>query len=606
MGLTISSDEEKSSAIFGAIVTYMKHLGVRAKGSEGKKSRSHFFRKKHSGARKPEEPQGRARRGFLLPGGALWGRDPQAPEGRHGKGSESEGNDPPPEVGGEPPGSFLPLPPPPEAEPEPEPWRVLVPPPVLQGLSKSERRRQEVIDELVLTEGAHVRVLRVLLELFYGPALRGGFFPAPDLHNIFPGLEDLVEAHALFLGSLRRRQEESGFVIGAIGDLLLARVRTQTSPKTPKTQKHRKDARFNHLIQEAESHPRCRRLQLRDIIPSEMQRLTKYPLLLQSISACTEEPKDRARVEKAAECCRRILDHVNREVRDMENLMKLKDYQRRLDLSGLKQSSDPLLSEFKCRDLTKRTLVHEGPLSWRLSRDKAVEVQVLLLDDLLVLLQRQDERFLLRCHSRSLAPAPDGKRLLSPVLRLRAAMTRLVATDPKAFYVIISWDNGAQIYELGAQTVAERKNWCDLINETAGALPLPGTPRGKGGRGGAPPPTPLEEEENGGGVKETLDEVPVLGTAPPLPGEGGLAAAALQRVAALRRLLPSPLPPPRDETEAPDGGGAGVTEPPPYAAGVGEELRGLEEVLLRLKELEESWQLQQALGKRGPTGAGDT
>lgn len=41
-------------------------------------------------------------------------------------------------------------------------------------------------------------------------------------------------------------------------------------------------------IQEAESHPQCRRLQLRDLIISEMQRLTKYPLLLENIIKHTE------------------------------------------------------------------------------------------------------------------------------------------------------------------------------------------------------------------------------------------------------------------------------------------------------------------------------
>uniref|UniRef100_A0A8V5GQX3 Uncharacterized protein n=1 Tax=Melopsittacus undulatus TaxID=13146 RepID=A0A8V5GQX3_MELUD len=413
---------EDVSAIFGAILTYMKHLGVRPKGNDGKKS-------------KRGDPPG-----CSLP-----------PPPRGGEGEEEEGG---------------------EEEEEEEPWRALVPPPLLQGLSKRELRRQEVINELVLTERTHVRVLRVLLELFHGPSLRGGFFPPTDLHNIFPGLEELVEAHALFLGSLRRRQEESGFVIGAIGDLLLARfegpeglwfqkISARFCSRQPFAleqlkAKQRKDARFNHLIQAAESHPRCRRLQLRDIIPSEMQRLTKYPLLLQSISACTEDAEDRARVEKAADCCRRILDHVNQEVREMENFMKLKDFQRRLDLSGLKQSSEPWLSEFK---LTKRQLVHEGLLSWRLGKDKAVDAHALLLDSLLVLLQRQDERLLLRSQSRGPAHAHDGSRLLSPVIRLRAAMTRLVATDPKAFYVIVSWDSGAQIYELGAQTVAERKKW---------------------------------------------------------------------------------------------------------------------------------------------------
>ena len=41
-------------------------------------------------------------------------------------------------------------------------------------------------------------------------------------------------------------------------------------------------------VQEAESHPQCRRLQLRDLIISEMQRLTKYPLLLESVLKHTE------------------------------------------------------------------------------------------------------------------------------------------------------------------------------------------------------------------------------------------------------------------------------------------------------------------------------
>lgn len=36
-------------------------------------------------------------------------------------------------------------------------------------------------------------------------------------------------------------------------------------------------------LQEAESNRLCRRLQLKDIIPVEMLRLTKYPLLLDNI-----------------------------------------------------------------------------------------------------------------------------------------------------------------------------------------------------------------------------------------------------------------------------------------------------------------------------------
>lgn len=41
------------------------------------------------------------------------------------------------------------------------------------------------------------------------------------------------------------------------------------------------------VLQEAESNRNCRRLQLKDIIPVETQRLTKYPLLLENIAKYT-------------------------------------------------------------------------------------------------------------------------------------------------------------------------------------------------------------------------------------------------------------------------------------------------------------------------------
>ena len=54
-------------------------------------------------------------------------------------------------------------------------------------------------------------------------------------------------------------------------------------------------------------------------------------------------------------------------------------------------------------------------------------MQALLLDEVLLLLQRVEERLMLRPHSRGPAP-PDGRRLLSPIVPLRSAMARQVAT----------------------------------------------------------------------------------------------------------------------------------------------------------------------------------
>lgn len=49
--------------------------------------------------------------------------------------------------------------------------------------------------ELLVTEAAHVRMLRVLHDLFYQPMADSGFFPLEELQNIFPNLDELIEVH---------------------------------------------------------------------------------------------------------------------------------------------------------------------------------------------------------------------------------------------------------------------------------------------------------------------------------------------------------------------------------------------------------------------------
>lgn len=41
-----------------------------------------------------------------------------------------------------------------------------------------------------------MRMLRVLLEVFYQPLLTEGYFTDSELVNIFPSLEDLIDEHS--------------------------------------------------------------------------------------------------------------------------------------------------------------------------------------------------------------------------------------------------------------------------------------------------------------------------------------------------------------------------------------------------------------------------
>ncbi|XP_071252925.1 rho guanine nucleotide exchange factor 1-like isoform X2 [Salvelinus alpinus] len=411
-----------------------------------------------------------------------------------------------------------------ELEQDPPNWREHTPPDTLKDLSKKETKRQEVINELFATEHAHVRMLSVLQTVFWKPLEREELMTATELATIFPSLDEIIDMHYAFYEHLKKLRQHN-FIVKAIGTTLLNRFggtegewfqkltsrfcSHQTWALEQLKMRQKKDPRFNSFILEAESRPQCRRLQLKDIIPTEMQRLTKYPLLLENIAKCTEDTLEKESIQQSAECCRKILNHVNEEVKQMENLLTLKDYQRRLDTSGLKPSNE-LYLEYKYLDLAQRRMIYEGPLTWRVTKEKTLEVQCVLLGDLLVLLQKQDDKMVLKCQSKSNIAVQEGKQMLSPIIKLDSAFLREVATDRKAFYVIFTWDSGAQIYELVAQSVGERRNWTDVIKMAVDELKKTGPPsdlkRGNsiltgGGNPYSPttfPQPPLSPTENGG------------------------------------------------------------------------------------------------------------
>lgn len=413
-----------------------------------------------------------------------------------------------------------------ELEQDPPNWRELAPSEVLSSLSKKETKRQEVINELFATEHAHVRMLSVLQTVFSKPLERDELLTSTELAAIFPNLEEIIEMHYTFYENLKKLRLEDGFIVKSISTTVLNRFGGHEGEWFQKLtarfcshqswaldqikSRQRKEPRFNSFILEAESKPQCRRLQLKDIIPIEMQRLTKYPLLLENIAKNTEDPTEKEDIQQSAECCRKILNHVNEEVKVMENLLTLKDYQRRLDTSGLKPSNE-LYTEYKNIDLTQKKMLYEGPLTWRVTKEKAIEVQCVLLGDLLVLLQKQDDKMVVKCQSKSNIAIQEGKQMLSPIIKLDSVFLREVATDRKAFYVIFTWDSGAQIYELVAQSLGERKTWTEVIKSAVDDLKKSGAPMKlplPPGAGGAPfSPTltaPLSPTENGG-LKSSSD-----------------------------------------------------------------------------------------------------
>ncbi|NXL68054.1 ARHGB factor, partial [Chordeiles acutipennis] len=368
-----------------------------------------------------------------------------------------------------------------EPELDSQNWQHTVSRELVANLSQKEIDRQEVINELFATEGSHLRILRVLDLVFYQRMKKENLLSREELALLFPNLPDLIEIHNSLSESMKKLREE-GPIIKEIGDLMLSRFDGLAKEEIQQVAadfcsyqsialeliktKQRKETRFQLFMQEAESNPQCRRLQLKDLIISEMQRLTKYPLLLENIIKHTEAgTSELDKLCRARDQCRDILKYVNEAVKQAENRHRLEGYQKRLDATSLERTNNPLAAEFKSLDLTSRRMIHEGPLTWRISKDKTVDLHVLLLEDLLVLLQKQDEKLVLKCHSKTALGSSDNKQTFSPVLKLNSVLIRSVATDKRALFIICTSELGPQIYELVALTSSEKNTWMDLLEE---------------------------------------------------------------------------------------------------------------------------------------------
>uniref|UniRef100_A0A674K357 Rho guanine nucleotide exchange factor 11 n=1 Tax=Terrapene triunguis TaxID=2587831 RepID=A0A674K357_9SAUR len=439
-----------------------------------------------------------------------------------------------------------------EPEPDSQNWQHTVGREVMAYLTHREIDRQEVINELFATEASHLRILRVLDVLFYQRMKRENLLSREELGLLFPNLPDLIDIHNSLSESMKKLREE-GPIIKEIGDLMLSRFDGPAREEIQQVAadfcsyqsialeliktKQRKETRFQIFMQEAESNPQCRRLQLKDLIISEMQRLTKYPLLLENILKHTDGgTPEHKKLCRARDQCREILRYVNEAVKRAENRHRLEAYQKRLDATSLERTSNPLAAEFKNLDLTSRRMIHEGALSWRISKEKTLDLHVLLLEDLLVLLQKQDEKLVLKFHSKTALGSSDTKQTFSPVLKLNSMLIRSVATDKRALFIICTSELGPQIYELvGKHPVLAEEPEAEGSEEEEEGEEAPAAP--------VPAQSSAVLDEAG------ASEAPGSSMHLSLPGlvlTEGLAESALEDVENLRHLILRSLLPCRD------------------------------------------------------------
>ncbi|CAG9761205.1 unnamed protein product [Ceutorhynchus assimilis] len=374
-------------------------------------------------------------------------------------------------------------------ETDPLNWRDLVTEEELKKLNPNEKKRQEVINELFLTEASHMRMLKVLYKLFYKSIHSSQLLKPDELNLIFPNIKELLDIHTEINKEMRRIRKEDPLV-RQIGDML---VNTFTGTQGEQLQKasaafcerqqlalefikrrRERDNKFDALLSECEKKRQCKRLQLQGIVPYEMQRLTRYPLLLERLiksveaaeKTCSEYQDELVKLRLAHQSSKDILRFVNEATKVAHNKHRLEEIQRHLDVSNFRNNDHPIVYDFKNIDLTRYKLILEGSLQLRRPNKAPVQVHVLLMEEMVVILQKENEKFLLKFFQ---SGAPTQMAPLSPIIKMSTLLVRENAVCKNALFLVNTSTTSSQMYDLHAEDEPKREIWLKQFSDAADA-----------------------------------------------------------------------------------------------------------------------------------------
>ena len=278
-------------------------------------------------------------------------------------------------------------------------WINTVSKEVADSVNDKEKKRQEVISEIMYTERDFVKDLEYLRDFWMKPLRSTSLSnpsPIPEHRRekvVATVFSNCMEVHAVncrLAEALTRRQQENP-VVHNVGDIFLTYVprfapfirygANQLYGKYEFERERNANAKFATFIDETERLKESRKLELNGYLTKPTTRLARYPLLLENVWKYTaDENPDKADVKEAIEMIKKILGKVNLESGKAENHFNLMQLNHQLRWPPGEYVDLKLLEE-------SRELLYKGPL--KKSPTDSSEVSVYLFDHAVLLVRHK-------------------------------------------------------------------------------------------------------------------------------------------------------------------------------------------------------------------------
>ncbi|RMD39890.1 hypothetical protein DV735_g5237, partial [Chaetothyriales sp. CBS 134920] len=376
-------------------------------------------------------------------------------------------------------------------------WINSVPKEIADKIDDREKKRQEVISEIMYTERDFVKDLEYLRDFWIRPLRGVGNMMSPIreekrekfVRTVFGNCQEVLAVNSKFADELSKRQKEQ-HVVHNIGDVFLKWV-PQFDPfiKYGANQMYGKyefekekgaNPAFSRFVDETERLKESRKLELNGYLTKPTTRLARYPLLLDNVLKYTKDDNpDKKDIPKAIGLIKDILARVNAESGKAENHFNLLQLSQQLKWNA---------GEYTDLKLTEENRVILTKMSFKKSPTDTAEVQVYLFDHAVLMcrVKSVSKREELRVYRK---PIPlellviaemseviprigIAKRTSSSLISSTKSSVTSTPGGAKEVYPITFRHLGKGAYELQlyATSITQRKKFIELVEEQQSKL----------------------------------------------------------------------------------------------------------------------------------------
>lgn len=198
-----------------------------------------------------------------------------------------------------------------------------------------ERLRKKAVQELVESEKSYLRHLEIIEEFFMNPIQRGVkvCMPQSEFASVFGDLPAIIQVNRELLSSLENSTDKIGKVFLELAPYLkFYSTYAQDFESSAKLVEKRMESckQFKSFVLGQESRPEVQ-LRLNALLITPVQRIPRYKLLLEDVIKNTPDcHPDKKCLKEALEQVDALAWHINEQLREHENSLRMLDIQKSL------------------------------------------------------------------------------------------------------------------------------------------------------------------------------------------------------------------------------------------------------------------------------------